>query len=149
MADITRTKAQVSLTRDLIQSETFEGIAGEALEAGQVVYMNTSTGQWHVADASAIATAAAGGIALNDADPKGPVTIAKRGFLEGYTLTDQDYWDALYLSVTAGAMADAAPTGSGEVVVQIGRVLSTSEDTSPLDKLVYVDFDYTETLAAI
>lgn len=117
-------------------SEIYTGVAAEAITAGQVVYL-TSAGTWGLADANASGKHNAAGIALQDAGVGQAVDFLKRGFVAGYTLS-QAYAAQLFLSDTAGAMADAAGTTS----VAVGRVMCLSDGPN-YTKAVYVNFQWT------
>lgn len=125
MADITVTAAKVGLV-DPQKAVTFNGIAAAAITKGQVVYMDTS-GTIGVADANAAGKQQARGIALNAAGAGQAVTCVKEGAVYGYTLTSQAYSAPLYLSDTAGAMADAV--GTMTVPVGIVQPLSDKDKT--------------------
>jgi predicted transcriptional regulator len=86
MADLTQTAADVLASAG---AGTGNGTAGEAIDAGQVVYQKSSDGKLWLADAvTAAANAQAKGIALNDAAAGQPVTYAKSGGVDvGATLT--------------------------------------------------------------
>ena len=136
MADITSTAAQVSLVQ-VQNSEVYDFIAAVAITAGQVVYLVTSTGKVNLADASAEGTAQAVGVALQTVGANQAVSVLKRGKIAGFTLTSQTIADQIFLSDTAGALADAA----GTVTNGCGRVIASSETTP--QKQLYVDFDWT------
>lgn len=102
-------------------AEIIDGIAGAAVTAGQAVYWNTS-GNLVLSNAGAAGTAKFAGIALNTVGIGQAVSVLKRGYLAGYTLT-QAYGAKLYLSNTAGAVDDAA----GTVSVLIGAVAAMSD----------------------
>lgn len=136
MADIAVTSENVRLVQTR-NAEVYAFIAGVAITAGQAVYFNTSTGKLAVADASGAGTATARGIALNDASAGQAVDVLKTGMVAGYTLTSQSYDDAVFLSDTEGAIADAA----GTVSVTVGRVIGRTDPG--VEKLIYVDFSWT------
>lgn len=133
MADIAVTAAQVArIFPD--RDEAYDFIAGATITAGQPVYFSTTTGKLGVADANAGSNADQfRGIAINGGGAGQAITVLMRGFVGGYTLTSQSYDDPLYLSDTAGTIADSA----GSVTVQIGRVLPMPD--SSLTKAVYID----------
>lgn len=105
----------------------------EEITVGQVAYSATS-GKVGVADANAGGKQQARGIVVKRIG--NTVSILKRGYLAGYVLTDQAYDAQIFLSDTAGAMADAAGTMS----VPVGRVSCLNNDS--LTKILYVDFDW-------
>jgi hypothetical protein len=70
---------------------------------------------------------------LNDAQIGQVVGALYQGWLEGFTLTSQSYEDLIFVSDTAGDLADAA----GTVTAPVGRVMPSSESTPT--KLLYID----------
>ena len=106
MADITVTAANVGIS-DPIKANTVTGIAAVAITAGQAGYMNSS-GKIALSDASAAGTAKFDGIAVEGVGAGQAVTLAE-GEMTGFTLAG-NYGSLLYLSDTAGALADAAGT---------------------------------------
>lgn len=109
MADITVTKANVSA---LNEGHTVKATAGATLTAGAVVYIDGSNNA-KLADASAAATAHVAGLVIA---PKDPVSgdgfdMAVPGCLIG-GFSGMTPGDLLYLSDTAGKLADAAGTKS-------------------------------------
>jgi hypothetical protein len=102
------------------------GTAGATITAGQVVYKNSTTGRYALADADG-ATAESKvplGIALNGASNGQPLAIQKGGDITiGATLTAGT---AYYLSPTPGGIAPLADVLTGDNVVLIGLAKSTS-----------------------
>jgi len=94
-------------------AEIFPKIAAEALTAGQAVYQ-TATGTVGVADAT---TAGAlfpfFGIALQSAGIGQAVDVLVRGIVSGFTVAAVNCGTVVFLSETAGALADATPAGTG------------------------------------
>lgn len=132
MTDLALTAAQISPVNE-IEYEAWTLIAGAAITRGQAVAISTA-GKAIVADAS---TGDAGngcrGIALNAAGIGDAVTILVHGALYGFTIT-QAYDAAIYLSNTAGALADAA----GDVSLKVGRVRPMHDGATPT-KVLYVN----------
>jgi hypothetical protein len=121
MADLTVTLDQVRVL-DTSQRSTTNAIADEAVTRGQPVYEKTN-GRVAKARANAVTTAKACGIALNDANAGEPVTYGDDVRLAGFNLSAVDNGTTVYLSsATAGMVADAAATGTGNVVVPLGAV---------------------------
>ena len=129
MADVTVTASQVAVVYPL-KAEIFNGIATESVTAGQALYM-TSAGKYGVADANASGKQQVRGIALNAAGAGQAVSVLRRGHVAGFTLGTYD--SLVYLSDTAGALADAAGTMS----VKVGRVDAISD--TALTKVLFVD----------
>ncbi len=135
MADITVTAAQVAPIYPH-HAEIYDFIATEAIAKGQIVYQLT-TGKVGVADANAGGKQQARGIALKAAAAGEAVSVLKKGHVAGYTVSGLNADVRLYLSDTAGALADAAGTMS----VTCGRVVAMPDDPT-LTKVLYADFDW-------
>ena len=134
MADITVTAAKVAVVHPH-NAEIYDFIADEAITAGQAVYQ-LSNGKVGVADANAAGKQQFRGIALKSVGAGQAVSILKRGVIEGFTLTSLNRDVPVYLSDTAGALADAA----GTMTVNCGRVMSLSD--ANLTKALYIDADW-------
>ncbi len=133
MADIALTAARIAVVFPE-QAEIYDMIAAVALTKGQAVYQNSS-GKAAVADANAGSGAEDFlGIALNAAGAGGAVSILKRGHVAGFTIS-QAYDAPIYLSDTAGALADA-PSATNPIPV--GRVVPLT-DGPTLTKVLYVN----------
>ena len=106
---------------------TYSGIsaqmlAGGAISAFQLVCIHTTTHEIVVADASAVATARAIGIAPAAISDTATGTVLLHGFIR------DDTWNCttgsvLYLSETAGALTHTAPTTDGAFVQAVGIAL--------------------------
>jgi hypothetical protein len=135
MADLDYTEAAVAVVFPL-KAEIHTGIAGEALEAGQVVYIDTTAGTYKIADANAAGLQQARGICLTSAGAGQAINILKKGHVAGYTLTSQSYDDQIFLSDTAGDLADAA----GTMTVPVGRVVAMTDKAAT--KMLFVEFEW-------
>lgn len=136
MADIALTAAQIAPI-DPSKSEIYTFQAAAAITAGQVVYL-LAAGTVGVADATtAGGLFQARGVALNAAAAGKAVDVLKRGRVAGFTVSGMDNSSPVYLSETAGALADAAPAGTGTSVV-CGVVVPMSD--KDLTKVLYADF---------
>lgn len=111
--------------------------AGEDLTAGQVVRIHPDTGRFVKAGAASSTTAFAYGIVVRSVAAGMPVTAIRHGVLDGFDLDDLDYNNPVFLSDTAGALADA--TGTETVV--LGRVIPGTATTlgTAYDKMLYVE----------
>lgn len=122
MTDLTITAANVvggSSAREY-------GTAGEAIAAGQAVYLSAATNKWMLADNNGATAAArkAGGIALNGAALNQPLAIHKSGDITiGATLTPGA---AYYLSDTPGGICPVTDVGAGEYYCLIGLAKSAT-----------------------
>ena len=112
----TATRTDLHVAREY---ESHTALTGEDIVKGAPVRFDPDTGRFLNADASAADTANVYGIALTDARAGQGVTALRRGWIEGINLDALNYDAPVYLSDTAGAIADAAGTTS----VLIGRVL--------------------------
>jgi hypothetical protein len=139
MANLTIGANGVSLVQSQM-AEIFDMIAAEAIAAGQPVYENNA-GKAGVADANAAGKQQFRGIALKAAAAGKACPILKRGFLSGYDLSGVAYDGPLFLSDTAGSIADAA----GTMTVNVGRVFQKTDPD--LTKILYVEADWLRTWA--
>jgi len=123
MTDISITAANVLPGSD---ARTEGGTAGATVTAGQMVYLDTATNTYKLADSnSATADARApNGVALHGASAGQPLTIQKSGDITiGGTLTPGV---AYYLSDTPGGLCPVADLSSGEYPCIIGIAKSTT-----------------------
>lgn len=135
MADIALTAAKIGAVFPE-KAEIYDMIAAVAITKGQVVYRNSS-GKAALADANAGSGAEdAVGIALNKAGIGGAVSVLVRGHVEGFTVSGLTPDAQVYLSNTAGALADA-PSATNPVAV--GKCV-VMPDSPTLTKVLYVDF---------
>jgi hypothetical protein len=123
MADITITSSSVLKTSTTVVNH---GTAGAAITAGEPVYIDASDSKKiKPAIATAEASAAAVGVALNDAADDQPVSYAIAGnvtYNAGMTV------GAVYCvsGNAAGAIAPVADLGSGDYVTVLGIASTTS-----------------------
>lgn len=123
MADlaIQTTGAQLRLL-EVIECRLIPVIADEAITKGQVVYRKTN-GRAGLARGNAVGTAKVLGVATTSVAAGRPFEALHYGRFAGADLSAVNPGTTLYLSsATAGAIADAAPTGTGNVAVPIGSV---------------------------
>ncbi len=133
MADLVFVAGQVAVVFPL-KAEIHTGIAGAAITAGQAVTIDAN-GDVILADASVAGTTVNPAIALETVGAAQAINILKRGQVAGFTLS-QAYGAELFLSDTAGDLADAA----GTVSIHAGRVAAmTDKDRT---KVLYVDFTW-------
>ncbi|GCA51786.1 hypothetical protein KGO5_04243 [Sinorhizobium sp. KGO-5] len=123
MADLTITPSDVVVSSNAVIEH---GTAGTTVTAGQMVYKNTTTGKYELADNNS-ATAAVRqprGIALNGAANGQPLAIQKSGDITlGSVLTAGT---AYYLSDTAGGICPLADLATGEYYVLLGLAKSAT-----------------------
>jgi hypothetical protein len=144
MADIAKTAANVRLV-EAVKARTFPAIANAALDAGDFVYY--TSGKVAKTDADAVSSSECVGMVTQSVAADSPCTILYDGLVAGFTLTDQDAGDLLSLSTTAGALTDAAPSASGDVVHAVARVVQSTH-VGGGQKLILVHVSPT-TIAAI
>ena len=100
---------------------------GAAITKGQVVYIKGVSGDVPtvgLADANDSAKMPAFGLVLADANNNSEVEIVTFGSLKD-TKTDYAGWalgDTLYVSTTAGALTNSAPTGESSLIQNIGKI---------------------------
>lgn len=123
MADLSITPANVVASANASRREA---LAGEAITAGQAIYLATATKKWMRADNNSGTAEArrATAIALNGGALNQPVSGLISGDVTiGATLTAGS---AYYLGDAPGALCPAADLASGESVCLIGLAKSTS-----------------------
>lgn len=121
MADITVTAAQVAAVFPK-DAKIRSFVAGEAITKGQAVYLTTA-GLAGVADANAAGKQQCKGIALNGVGAGQAVDVLMEGEAYGFTVSGLNVGALVYLSDTAGALAD----GAGTMTVVVGRVMALSD----------------------
>lgn len=121
MATIALTTADKVEVIESIDQKTLP--TGEDITAGQAIRVNTA-GKWVKADAAAGSNANGKGvhIATRTAKSGESVTGIRQGKMDGWVLTGLAYGADVFLSDTAGALADAAGTTS----VVLARVQSST-----------------------
>ena len=107
--------------------ESFEQMtlpAAEAITAGAPVRLDTTSGKFTNANGTTTAENRIYGIAVKTAAAGMPVTAIRRGVLDGFDFSGNNYDAAIYLSDTDGRLGDTA----GTVSTVVGRVIpGTSE----------------------
>lgn len=124
MADVSKTGTPSLSTPAPRPPETITGLlAGEAIAAGDAVYLKTSDGLVYLADGSAAdELAEAIGLACTAVSSGEPITIARFGsglmFAYGPNVsgTATPAGNLLYIGAAAGSLANAATTG-GDIAV--------------------------------
>lgn len=123
MADLTITAGNVVAGSN---ASITEGRLGEAVTAGQAVYLSSTSQKWMKADSNSVTAEArhAIGIALNGGSTDQPIQIQKAGDITlGAALTPGV---AYYLSDTPGGICPVADVGTGEYVCLLGLAKSAS-----------------------
>lgn len=98
------------------------GVAGAAITAGQLVYLDVTTNTWKLTDANVLASADVDGIAVVSTSNGGPITVVTRD--DDLTLGGTAAKGTIYIaSATPGGIAPSADltTGWYAVVVGLGK----------------------------
>ena len=135
MTDIALTAAQIAPVFPK-EAEIYAFEAAATIAAGDAVYLNSS-GKVDLADANGSGTLQFRGIALNGGAAGQTIDVLKKGHVYGYTVASVAYDAPLYLSDTAGSIAD----GAGSTSINVGRVVPLN-NTGTLTKVVYIEADW-------
>ena len=111
-------------------------VADEAILAGSLVRLATTTGKFTNGNGSSAGEARIFGVATKTVAAGEPLTAVRKGIMAGYTFS-QNYDAAMYASDTDGRIGDAA----GTVSLVVGRVVPGTANligANP-DKLLLVD----------
>ena len=102
------------------------GKCGEAITAGQVVYLDSTSGELHRASSNGAGTSKADGIALNNCSAGQPISYAPsdQEFSPGFLVTPGEIY---VVSATAGSIAPAVDLVSGKYTTVIGVGKTTSQ----------------------
>lgn len=129
MADIAKEVTGVRVVRGGFgDGNQLEGVAGADLSAGDAAIIDSATGDFVLADATAAATSGVKGVAAADARRGQGATLLFNGEMDGYDLSALSYGAAVYLSETPGALADAVPATAGASTVRVGTVIKVGSD---------------------
>jgi hypothetical protein len=138
MTDLTLTAAQVAPVFPT-EAEIFDFVCGATITQGQAVRQNTA-GKAALADANAGSGAEKfRGLALAGGGAGQGISVLKRGHVHGFDLSGVAYDGLVYLSDTAGALADA-PSATNPVPV--GRVVALADANAT--KVLYLDADWSQ-----
>lgn len=120
MADYTISSIEIASAR----SRATNVQAKVAITEGEAVTLDSATGKYDLADASAASTATVAGLAVTSADADGYFLYVSAEEVDlGAILTAGDF---VYLSATAGKLCPFADLVSTNVVTQIGHATTTS-----------------------
>ncbi len=122
MVDVTVTEAEVLPGSDTVYTD---GLFGATVTGGQLVYLDSSTATFKLADADvSAAVALAVGIAMIGGVSGQPCKIATGGKMDpGFTVTLAEIYVG---SATAGGIAPVADLGSGDFTMIVGIGVTTS-----------------------
>ena len=122
MADLTITAASVAAGANAALVNQY--LAGATITQGQAVYVDSTTNTVKLADADALASSAATGIALNAASAGQPITYQRYGNITiGATVA---VGVAYYVSTTAGAICLESDLSTGNFPHFLGFATSTT-----------------------
>lgn len=135
MANLTIAAADVAPVR-VIEQHT--GPAGEAIDAGEMVRLDTSTGMFTLSNATTAAEGRAFGMAIDSASLANiTITVVKKGLVDvGDALDAESYDEEISLSDTDGKLDDGA--GTPTTAVPIGRVMPSWGATTA-DKILLIE----------
>lgn len=112
--------------------EVYDFIAAVTITRGLALYVDAN-GKIDLYDSNGSGTLQFAGVALTQGGAGQAISVLKRGYVYGYTVSGLAYWAPLYGSNTAGAIADAAGTSS----IIVGRVVPLS-DAGLITKVTYI-----------
>lgn len=134
MADLTITATDVAAVK-VIEQET--GAVEEAVDAGEMVAYDATTGLYELADQDVHTTQRKlVGMAIRNGNQAGiAVTVVRKGLVNvGDALAGLSFGDVVYLSATAGKIDSADPGGT----IVVGTVVPAWGHTTA-DKLLRLD----------
>lgn len=147
MADISVTAAQVGPVGET-EPEIKDYTAAVAINAGQWVYVDPTTGKVNLARANSVNTSKVIGRAMISVGAGQIVPVLSRGSVGGDGLSGLNYGATVYLSAaTAGAATDTKPATTGQVVVPLGSV--TPMNDSSKTKCLFVDIPFNADYTAL
>lgn len=112
--------------------------AGETIDAGEMVRLDTSSGYATLGNASTAAEGRVIGMAINNAVVGQAVTVVKKGLVDvGDALASEAIDELLALSDTDGKIDDGA--GTPTVAVNVGRVWPAHGASAAADLILFVD----------
>lgn len=122
MADLTITAASVAKGTNASVVSSY--LAGASITAGQSVYLDSVTNTIKLADADALASSAAVGVALNNAASGQPIVYQRSGNITiGSTVA---VGVAYYVSTTAGGICLESDLSTGDFPHFLGFATSTT-----------------------
>lgn len=123
MADITVTAASVGAVQKVL---TMDGPITGTLNVGDYAILDASTGKWKRGDADALSTAKYGGLVI-EKNGNAKVTVLIIGIADCGDGVTGDYGSVVYLSDTAGSLADSV----GTIPRVVGIVVPGNNATTP------------------
>lgn len=121
------------------QDEVYDFISGGTIIAGQTFYVGTADGKAYLANGGTAPTGQGRGVMVSKGTvyPGQAFAGLKRGYVGGYTLTNQAQGAQIFLGNGDGILADAAGTVSNPVA-RVAPVISSRST----EKALYFDFDW-------
>lgn len=117
---------------DTYSGTTITGLnAGATIAQWDAVYLDSSS-TWQKADCNGSGTYPARGLAVSAGTNANPLTVLVHGTARNDGWTSWTVGGQLYLSGTAGATTQTAPSASGDHIQQYGFAISS--------KIIFVDF---------
>lgn len=104
---------------------------GSTITKGSAVYISGSD-EITLADANASSTMPCAGLADADIADGASGTVRVSGLLENVDTSAFTVGDALYVSGTAGALTETAPTGATDVIQVVGYVVTVNASTGSI-----------------
>jgi hypothetical protein len=128
MADVTVAPASVAPYETNEQHQPYDGVAFEAIEAGEICYYDSTTEQMKKMDADvAVARGTRWGVALNTAEGQGqPLVYAIAGEITISAAGPGTVGDVVVASSTAGKMAPAADLASAANLYYVGVFVTSN-----------------------
>lgn len=148
MDDLALSTGVTAPAQSYMDAEIRTAIAAVAIDAGEVVYIN-SAGKAALADAGAAATAKFRGLALRSVAAGQEFSVLIHGEVAGFDLSGLAYDDPVYLSNTAGALADADPGVNEVQTVSLTGTPTGGTFTLTYDSVESGNIAYNATAAAV
>lgn len=120
-------------TADGLSDDTYDGITltgrngGETVAQWELVRFNSADSEFHLADANAAGEFPARGIAVAASSDGAAITVLVNGVVRNDGWAWGTVGGPIYLSETAGALTQTAPSTSGSAVQIVGWALSDDE----------------------
>jgi hypothetical protein len=131
----TLTAPIVSVPVELTSDDTYSGdirtgiLAGDTIAQWDLVYLDSSSGRWELADADAAATAGGVllGLALTSGTDGNALTVLVRGVVRNDGWSWATVGGPLYVSTTPAAITQTAPSGTDDVIRIVGYAWSDDQ----------------------
>lgn len=131
LALVTSTQLEIDATH-LLPGAQVESVAEAAITKGNAVTLDATTGKFQKADADTDSVAATIYIALRTVAAGEALTASRYARVTGFNLANLNFNAPVYLSDTAGALCESAPSGANSVIV--GYVVPIFANGATADK---------------